>query len=72
VILSNVRLDRGAVVVELAGERISSELRKFGAIVGDYTEIGCNSAPARAASLAGIASSIPAHNGAVISPPTAF
>jgi len=43
VILSNVRLDRGAVVVELGGERISSELRKFGAIVGDYTEIGCNS-----------------------------
>jgi NDP-sugar pyrophosphorylase family protein len=43
VILSNVRLDRDTVIVDVDGERISSELRKFGAIVGDYAEIGCNS-----------------------------
>jgi len=43
VILSNVRLDRDTVIVDVDGERISSELRKFGAIVGDYSEIGCNS-----------------------------
>ncbi len=43
VILSNVRLDRDTITVEVAGERVSSELRKFGAIIGDYTEVGCNS-----------------------------
>jgi len=43
VILSNVRLDRDTITVEIAGERVSSELRKFGAIIGDYTEVGCNS-----------------------------
>lgn len=43
VILSNVRLDRQTITVELGGERVSSELRKFGAIVGDFTEVGCNS-----------------------------
>jgi UDP-N-acetylglucosamine diphosphorylase / glucose-1-phosphate thymidylyltransferase / UDP-N-acetylgalactosamine diphosphorylase / glucosamine-1-phosphate N-acetyltransferase / galactosamine-1-phosphate N-acetyltransferase len=42
VILSNVRLDRQHVMVSAGEERFPSGLRKFGAIVGDRTEIGCN------------------------------
>jgi UDP-N-acetylglucosamine diphosphorylase / glucose-1-phosphate thymidylyltransferase / UDP-N-acetylgalactosamine diphosphorylase / glucosamine-1-phosphate N-acetyltransferase / galactosamine-1-phosphate N-acetyltransferase len=44
VILSNVRLDRREVVVTGAnGHPIPTGLRKFGAIVGDFAEVGCNS-----------------------------
>jgi NDP-sugar pyrophosphorylase family protein len=42
VILSNVRLDRGEVIVNDGKERITTDLRKFSAILGDYAEIGCN------------------------------
>jgi NDP-sugar pyrophosphorylase family protein len=43
-VLSNVRLDRAEVRVRLPhGKNCSSGLRKFGAIIGDRTEIGCNS-----------------------------
>ncbi len=42
-ILSNVKLDHGEIVIEsLTGERVSSGLRKFGAVLGDGAEIGCN------------------------------
>ncbi len=43
VILSNVRLDRGEVQVAHGGSRIATGLRKFGAVIGDETEVGCNS-----------------------------
>jgi UDP-N-acetylglucosamine diphosphorylase / glucose-1-phosphate thymidylyltransferase / UDP-N-acetylgalactosamine diphosphorylase / glucosamine-1-phosphate N-acetyltransferase / galactosamine-1-phosphate N-acetyltransferase len=43
VILSNVRLDRREVIVKHGAERIATGLRKFGAIIGDHAEIGCNS-----------------------------
>lgn len=44
VICSNVRLDRASVKVrDGEGGFLDSGLRKFGAIVGDRTEIGCNS-----------------------------
>ncbi len=44
VICSNVRLDRRNVVVRGAeGQLIDTGLRKLSAIVGDRTEIGCNS-----------------------------
>ena len=44
VILSNVRLDRKEVMVRDAdGEKHDTGLRKFGAIIGDRTEVGCNS-----------------------------
>lgn len=44
VILSNVRLDRREVMVEGPdGSRHLTSLRKFGAVVGDQAEIGCNS-----------------------------
>lgn len=40
--LSNVRIDGRTVVVKLAQERIDTKLKKFGAILGDRTEVGCN------------------------------
>ncbi len=43
VILSNVRLDRQDVTISTGESLIPSGLRKFGAIIGDHTEIGCNS-----------------------------
>lgn len=42
VVLSNVRLDRGEISVKHQQQVISTGLRKFGAIVGDRAEIGCN------------------------------
>jgi len=42
VILSNVKLDHSEIVVTVNEERIPTGLTKFGAIVGDRTEIGCN------------------------------
>lgn len=42
-ILSNVRLDHQPVTVKIAEGIISTGLRKFGAIIGDRAEIGCNS-----------------------------
>ena len=43
VILSNVRLDKRTVGIRLDGKSIDSGLSKFGAIIGDNCEIGCNS-----------------------------
>ncbi len=42
VILSNVRLDRQPVSVATAEGTVKTGLRKFGAVVGDRSEIGCN------------------------------
>jgi NDP-sugar pyrophosphorylase family protein len=42
VILSNVKLDRGEILVSTAEGTIATGLTKFGAIVGDETEVGCN------------------------------
>jgi len=42
VILSNVKLDHGEIVVVTPDGNIPTGLTKFGAIVGDRTEIGCN------------------------------
>ena len=43
VILSNVKLNRSEIIVTDGTERIATGLTKFGAIIGDGTEIGCNS-----------------------------
>ena len=43
VILSNVRLDRGEISVATAEGTTRTGLKKFGAIIGDHAEIGCNS-----------------------------
>jgi NDP-sugar pyrophosphorylase family protein len=43
VILSNVKSIPGNVTVEANGQRIDTGLRKFGALLGDGVEVGCNS-----------------------------
>lgn len=42
-ITSNVKSDKGLVVVKNSGELLETGLKKFGAILGDNAEIGCNS-----------------------------
>jgi UDP-N-acetylglucosamine diphosphorylase / glucose-1-phosphate thymidylyltransferase / UDP-N-acetylgalactosamine diphosphorylase / glucosamine-1-phosphate N-acetyltransferase / galactosamine-1-phosphate N-acetyltransferase len=42
VILSNLRLDRQAITVRLPSGTFDTGLRKFGAIIGDKAEVGCN------------------------------
>jgi len=42
VILSNVKLDRSEITVTSKGSFIPTGLKKFGAIIGDHAEIGCN------------------------------
>jgi len=42
VICSNFRLDQRTVTVRLAGDVVDTGLRKFGAIVGERAEVGCN------------------------------
>ncbi len=44
VILSNLRFDKKNIQVNLDGERLDIGLEKFGAILGDNAEIGCNTA----------------------------
>ena len=41
--ISNVKLVPGHVTVEAGGKRLDTGLRKFGALLGDKTDIGCNS-----------------------------
>ena len=40
---SNVKSDKSLVVVHNGGENIPTGLKKFGAMLGDYVEVGCNS-----------------------------
>jgi NDP-sugar pyrophosphorylase family protein len=42
VICSNLRLDQQPIVVRTASASYETGLRKFGAIVGDQAEVGCN------------------------------
>lgn len=42
-ITSNVKSDKSLVVARFGVERIETGLKKFGAILGDNVEIGCNS-----------------------------
>ena len=42
-ITSNCKSDHTAVSVRCGGERAETGLRKFGALIGDNVEIGCNS-----------------------------
>lgn len=41
-ILSNVRSDKSNVSVKFGDSVVCTNLRKFGAIIGDFCEIGCN------------------------------
>ncbi len=40
---SNVKSDKTLVVVKSAQEQIPTGLKKFGAMLGDFVEVGCNS-----------------------------
>ncbi len=40
---SNVKSDKTLVVVKNGEEKFETGLKKFGAMVGDYVEVGCNS-----------------------------
>lgn len=40
--ISNVKLVPGNVKVMLGGQLVDSGLRKFGALLGDHAEVGCN------------------------------
>lgn len=42
-ITSNVKSDKTLVVVKNGKEQIETGLKKFGAMIGDYVEVGCNS-----------------------------
>ena len=42
-ITSNVKSDKTLVVVRNGGERLETGRKKFGAILGDHVEVGCNS-----------------------------
>jgi UDP-N-acetylglucosamine diphosphorylase / glucose-1-phosphate thymidylyltransferase / UDP-N-acetylgalactosamine diphosphorylase / glucosamine-1-phosphate N-acetyltransferase / galactosamine-1-phosphate N-acetyltransferase len=40
--ISNVKLVSGNVTVDLEGKPFDTGLRKFGALIGDHSEVGCN------------------------------
>ena len=42
-VTSNVKSDKTLVVVKNGSEKIETGLKKFGAMVGDFVEVGCNS-----------------------------
>ena len=42
-ITSNVKSDKALVVVHDQGNDVETGLKKFGAMLGDYVEVGCNS-----------------------------
>lgn len=41
-ITSNLKSDKKKVVISIAGEKLDTGLKKLGAIIGDYAEVGCN------------------------------
>jgi NDP-sugar pyrophosphorylase family protein len=42
-ICSNLKLDRGQISIKVNGNRLETGLRKFGAVIGDDSQTGCNS-----------------------------
>ena len=40
--ISNFKLDGTHIRVEIEGQRVDTGLRKFGALLGDRTDVGCN------------------------------
>lgn len=42
-VISNFKLDHSSVNVSKDGEKLNTGLRKFGALMGDFAESGCNS-----------------------------
>lgn len=42
-VTSNVKSDKTLVSVRVGDEKIETGLKKFGAMLGDFVEVGCNS-----------------------------
>lgn len=42
-ITSNLKADKQKIIINIAGEKINTGLKKLGAILGDGVEVGCNS-----------------------------
>lgn len=42
-IASNLKSDKTLVTVSINGEKVETGVKKFGAMIGDYVEVGCNS-----------------------------
>lgn len=42
-VISNFKLDHSSVNVKMGDEKMNTGLRKFGALMGDFAESGCNS-----------------------------
>ena len=42
-ITSNVKSDKTKVTINYQGEKLNTGLKKMGAILGNYVEVGCNS-----------------------------
>ena len=42
-ITSNVKSDKTPVTVNVNGQKIETGCKKFGAMLGDHVEVGCNS-----------------------------
>ena len=42
-VTSNVKSDKSLVTVSIDGERVETGLKKFGAMLGDFVEVGCGS-----------------------------
>jgi NDP-sugar pyrophosphorylase family protein len=42
-VTSNVKSDKSEVCLDIDGEKINTQMKKLGAIVGDFAEIGCGS-----------------------------
>ncbi|MGB9602956.1 MAG: DapH/DapD/GlmU-related protein [Limisphaerales bacterium] len=40
--ISNVKLVKGNIIIEIDGKKIDTGLRKFGALIGDNAQVGCN------------------------------
>lgn len=43
VIASNLKADKSLVTVNFRGEKVPTGVKKFGAMIGDFGDIGCNS-----------------------------
>ncbi len=43
VIASNLKSDKTLVTVMCDGEKVETNVKKFGAMIGDFVEVGCNS-----------------------------
>ena len=41
--IANLKITPGSIVLKVNGKFIDTELRKFGAVIGDHTQTGCNS-----------------------------